>query len=70
MRGLAVVVMISRTSWTPPDVTGPTRQSRPYFYFMVIAGMGAPLFLWLAGLAVPVCPTRACGAAGADWWAS
>ena len=54
MRGLAVVVMILAhvvDAWT---VTGPTRQSRPYFYFMVIAGMGAPLFLWLAGLAVPL----------------
>ena len=54
MRGLAVVIMILAhlvDSWT---VTGPTRQTRPYFWFMVVAGMGAPLFLWLAGLAVPL----------------
>ena len=54
MRGLAVLVMILAhvvDAWT---VTGPTRQSRPYFWFMVVAGMGAPMFLWLAGLAVPL----------------
>lgn len=54
MRGLAVIVMILAhvvDSWT---VTGPTRQTRGYFWFMVTAGMGAPLFLWLAGLAVPL----------------
>ncbi len=54
MRGLAVLVMILAhvvDAWT---VTGPTRQTRPYFWFMVIAGMGAPMFLWLAGLAVPL----------------
>lgn len=54
MRGLAVVIMILAhvvDAWT---VTGPTRQTRPYFWFMVLAGMGAPLFLWLAGLAVPL----------------
>ena len=54
LRGLAVIIMIlahAVDSWT---VLGPTRQSRPYFWFMVLAGMGAPLFLWLAGLAVPL----------------
>lgn len=54
MRGLAVIVMIvahAVDSWT---VTGPTRQTTGYFWFMVVAGMGAPLFLWLAGLAVPL----------------
>lgn len=54
MRGLAVIIMILAhlvDSWT---VLGPTRQTRPYFWFMVTAGMGAPLFLWLAGLAVPL----------------
>ena len=54
LRGLAVVIMIlahAVDSWT---VLGPTRQTRPYFWFMVLAGMGAPLFLWLAGLAVPL----------------
>jgi uncharacterized membrane protein len=38
-------------AWT---VLGPTRQTRPYFWFLVLAGMGAPLFLWLAGVAVPL----------------
>jgi uncharacterized membrane protein len=54
MRGFAVLVMILAhvvDAWT---ITGPTRQTRPYFWFMVLAGMGAPLFLWLAGLAVPL----------------
>ncbi|MCC6163991.1 MAG: DUF1624 domain-containing protein [Acidobacteria bacterium] len=54
MRGLAVLVMILAhviDAWT---VTGPARQTRGYFWFMVIAGMGAPMFLWLAGLAVPL----------------
>ena len=54
MRGLAVLVMILAhvvDAWT---VTGPTRQTRPYFWFLVLAGMGAPMFLWLAGLAVPL----------------
>jgi uncharacterized membrane protein len=54
MRGFAVVIMILAhvvDAWT---VTGPTRQTRAYFWFMVLAGMGAPLFLWLAGLAVPL----------------
>lgn len=54
MRGLAVLVMILAhvvDAWT---VQGPTRQTRAYFWFMVVAGMGAPMFLWLAGLAVPL----------------
>ena len=54
MRGLAVLIMILAhvvDAWT---VTGAARQTRAYFWFMVIAGMGAPLFLWLAGLAVPL----------------
>lgn len=54
MRGLAVLIMILAhlvDSWT---VEGPTRQTRTYVYFLVLAGMGAPMFLWLAGLAVPL----------------
>ena len=54
MRGLAVVVMILAHAVDAWTVTGPTRQTRQYFWFMVVAGMGAPLFLWLAGLAVPL----------------
>ena len=37
LRGLAVIIMIlahAVDSWT---VLGPTRQSRPYFWFMVLA---------------------------------
>jgi len=71
MRGLAVVVMILAhvvDAWT---VTGPTRQTRQYFWFMVIAGMGAPLFLWLAGLAVPLAGhsrlRRGAGVREASW---
>lgn len=53
MRGLAVVVMIfahAVDSWVRPD----QRQSQAYFWFLVVAGMGAPMFLWLAGLSVPL----------------
>lgn len=71
MRGLAVVIMILAhvvDSWT---VLGPTRQTRPYFWFMVLAGMGAPLFLWLAGLAVPLAAharlRRGASVAEASW---
>ena len=54
MRGLAVLIMILAhvvDSWT---VAGAARKTLEYFWFMVLAGMGAPLFLWLAGLAVPL----------------
>src|SRR5690606_17938810 len=53
MRGLAVVVMIfahAVDSWVRQD----QRQSQAYFWFLVVAGMGAPMFLWLAGLSVPL----------------
>src|SRR5690606_7115080 len=53
MRGLAVVVMIfahAVDSWVRAD----QRQSQAYFWFLVVAGMGAPMFLWLAGLSVPL----------------
>jgi uncharacterized membrane protein len=53
MRGLAVVVMIfahAVDSWSRLD----QRASQGYFWFLVIAGMGAPMFLWLAGLSVPL----------------
>lgn len=53
MRGLAVVVMIfahAVDSWARQD----QRQSQAYFWFLVVAGMGAPMFLWLAGLSVPL----------------
>lgn len=53
MRGLAVVVMIfahAVDSWARTD----QRQSQAYFWFLVVAGMGAPMFLWLAGLSAPL----------------
>lgn len=53
MRGLAVVVMVfahAVDSWARLD----QRKSEPYFWFLVTAGMGAPMFLWLAGLSIPL----------------
>lgn len=71
LRGLAVLIMILAhvvDSWT---VLGPTRQTRAYFWFMVLAGMGAPLFLWLAGLAVGLAGharlRRGASVAAASW---
>ena len=54
LRGLAVIIMILAHAVDSWMVLGPARQQRPYLWFLVIAGMGAPLFLWLAGLAVPL----------------
>ena len=56
LRGLAVLVMIEAhtlDAWT----RAPDRQSFGYGVAMVIGGMGAPLFLFLAGIAVSL-PTR------------
>ena len=53
LRGLAVLIMIEAhvlDSWT----RFPDRQTRHYAYAMVLGGIGAPLFLFLAGLAVPL----------------
>ena len=53
LRGLAVLIMIEAhvlDSWT----RFPDRQTRHYAYAMVLGGFGAPLFLFLAGLAVPL----------------
>jgi uncharacterized membrane protein len=53
LRGLAVLVMIEAhlfDSWTG----GPDRAGRAYAWSMVFGGMGAPLFLFLAGVAVPL----------------
>ena len=53
LRGLAVLVMIEAhvlDSWT----RFPDRQTRHYAYAMILGGFGAPLFLFLAGLAVPL----------------
>ena len=51
MRGLAVLVMIQAhvlDSWTRTDV----RDTPAFAWSMIVAGFGAPLFLFLAGLSV------------------
>lgn len=61
-RGLAVLVMILGhvvDAWTcGPGIDNACgfdpRRTQPYFWFLMLAGMGAPMFLWLAGLAVPL----------------
>lgn len=53
VRGLAVLVMIGShllDSWTADFA----RDTREYRWAMLAAGMGAPLFLFLAGIAVPL----------------
>jgi uncharacterized membrane protein len=51
LRGLAVLIMIEAhvlDSWT----RFPDRQTRQFAYAMILGGFGAPLFLFLAGVAV------------------
>src|SRR4051812_48945008 len=51
VRGLAVLVMIQAhvlDSWTRTDV----RDTSGFAWAMIVAGFGAPLFLFLAGLSV------------------
>ena len=53
LRGLAVLIMIEAhllDSWT----RFPDRQTRQFAYAMILGGFGAPLFLFLAGVAVPL----------------
>ena len=53
LRGVAVLVMIEAhllDSWT----RFPDRQTRQFTDAIVIGGFGAPLFLFLAGIAVPL----------------
>jgi len=53
LRGLAVLIMIEShllDSWT----RFPDRQTWRFAYAMVLGGFGAPLFLFLAGVAVPL----------------
>jgi uncharacterized membrane protein len=53
VRGLAVLVMIQAhvlDSWTRTDV----RSTSAFAWAMIIAGFGAPLFLFLAGVAIPL----------------
>ena len=52
-RGLAVLVMIEAhtvDSWTRLSA----RHSSAYYNALILAGFAAPLFLWLAGLAIPL----------------
>ena len=53
MRGLAVLIMIEAhllDSWTGL----PDRETRAFSWAMILGGFGAPLFLFLAGVAVPM----------------
>jgi uncharacterized membrane protein len=53
LRGLAVLIMIEAhllDSWT----RFPDRQARQFAHAIIIGGFGAPLFLFLAGIAVPL----------------
>jgi uncharacterized membrane protein len=53
LRGVAVLVMIEAhllDSWT----RFPDRQTLAYVYAVILGGFGAPLFLFLAGVAVPL----------------
>ena len=52
-RGIAVLLMIEAhtfDSWTRPA----SRGSTAYGYAMMLAGFAAPLFLWLAGVSIPL----------------
>src|SRR5262245_18670678 len=53
LRGVAVLIMIEAhvlVSWTRV----PDREGRGFFYAMILGGFGAPLFLFLAGVTVPL----------------
>jgi uncharacterized membrane protein len=53
LRGIAVLIMIEThllDSWT----RAPDRETRAFAYAMILGGLGAPLFLFLAGAAVPL----------------
>ena len=53
LRGVAVLIMIEAhvlDSWTRAS----DRQARGFFYAMILGGFGAPLFLFLAGVTVPL----------------
>jgi uncharacterized membrane protein len=52
-RGLAVLLMIEAhtlDAWTRPA----SRASAAYGYGAILAGFAAPLFLWLAGVSIPL----------------
>jgi uncharacterized membrane protein len=53
MRGLAVLVMIEAhaiDAWT----AAPDRQTTGFAWAIIVGGLGAPMFLFLAGVAVPL----------------
>ena len=53
LRGVAVLIMIEAhllDSWT----RFPDRETRAFGWAMILGGLGAPLFLFLAGIAVPL----------------
>jgi uncharacterized membrane protein len=63
MRGLAVLVMIEAhllDSWTGL----PDRETTPFSWAMIVGGFGAPLFLFLAGVAVPMSAGSKCRRSG------
>src|SRR3954468_10034853 len=66
LRGVAVLIMIEAhliDSWTGV----PDRDTRLFAWSMVLGGFGAPLFLLLAGLAVPL-SAGSKARKGADTW--
>jgi uncharacterized membrane protein len=72
VRGVAVLIMIEAhvlDSWTAA-----ADRSRPLFgYAMILGGFGAPLFLFLAGVAVALSAEskfRKSGDFAASWWAA
>jgi uncharacterized membrane protein len=53
LRGIAVLIMIEAhtiDSWTRAE----DRQHGPFGYAIIIGGIGAPIFLFLAGIAIPL----------------
>jgi uncharacterized membrane protein len=72
VRGVAVLIMIEAhvlDGWTLA-----AERTRPLFgYAMILGGIGAPLFLFLSGLAVVLSAeskVRKTGDFGASWWAA
>jgi uncharacterized membrane protein len=69
LRGLAVLIMIEAhllDSWT----RFPDRQTREFAHAMILGGFGAPLFLFLAGIAVSLsagAKLRRCGDLSIAW---
>ena len=72
VRGVAVLIMVEAhvlDAWTQP-----ADRTRPLFgYAMILGGFGAPLFLFLAGVAVVLSAEskfRKAGDFGGAWWAA